>query len=64
MDVCCDVFGGEIVALITTITDYDSWRPNSEVVTTAEVLETLKANAEMSRHVAATKFQESHKATL
>jgi len=51
-------------ALIATVTDYDSWRPNSEVVTTAEVLKTLKSNAETSRHVAATILQELHEATL
>jgi 5'-methylthioadenosine phosphorylase len=51
-------------ALIATVTDYDSWRPNSEVVTTVEVLKTLKANAETSRHVAATILQELHEATL
>ncbi|KAH9012237.1 Methylthioadenosine phosphorylase [Lactarius deliciosus] len=51
-------------ALIATVTDYDSWRPNSEVVTTAEVFKTLKANAETSRHVAATILQELHEATL
>lgn len=67
MDMCCDVFGGVFLnsyALITPVTDYDSWGPNSEVVTTAEVLETLKAKAETSRHVAATKLQELHEATL
>jgi 5'-methylthioadenosine phosphorylase len=51
-------------ALIATVTDYDSWRPNSEVVTTAEVLKTLKANADTSRRVAATILQELHEATL
>jgi 5'-methylthioadenosine phosphorylase len=34
------------------------------VVTTVEVLKTLKANAETSRHVAATILQELHEATL
>jgi len=51
-------------ALIATVTDYDSWRPNSEVVTTAEVLKTLKSNAETSRHVAAAILQELHEAAL
>ncbi|KAI9433337.1 Methylthioadenosine phosphorylase [Lactarius indigo] len=51
-------------ALIATVTDYDSWRPNSEVVTTAEVFKTLKTNAETSRRVAATILQELHEATL
>ena len=51
-------------ALIATVTDYDSWRPNSEVVTTAEVFKNLKSNAETSRHVAATILQELHEATL
>ncbi|KAF9269867.1 Methylthioadenosine phosphorylase [Marasmius fiardii PR-910] len=49
-------------ALIATATDYDSWRPNSEVVTTAEVLKTLNANAATSRHVAATILEDLHQA--
>jgi len=51
-------------ALIATVTDYDSWRPNSEAVTASEVFKTLQANAETSRHVAATILQELHAATL
>ena len=47
-------------ALIATVTDYDSWRPHSEAVTTAEVFKTLKANAETSRHVAATVLEYLH----
>ena len=46
------------------MTDYDSWRPNSEAVTTAEVFKALKSNAETSRHVAATILQELHEAVL
>ncbi|KAI0051459.1 Methylthioadenosine phosphorylase [Auriscalpium vulgare] len=45
-------------ALIATATDYDSWRPHAEAVTAAEVFKTLKANAETSRHVAATILEE------
>jgi 5'-methylthioadenosine phosphorylase len=41
-------------ALIAIVTDYDSWRPHSEAVTAAEVFKMLTANAETSRHVAAT----------
>ncbi|KAF8148826.1 nucleoside phosphorylase domain-containing protein [Crassisporium funariophilum] len=41
-------------ALIATATDYDSWRPQSEAVTAAEVFKTLKDNADTSRLVAAT----------
>ncbi|KAG5649980.1 hypothetical protein H0H81_001231 [Sphagnurus paluster] len=40
-------------ALIATATDYDSWRPASAAVTAHDVLATLKANADTSRHVAA-----------
>lgn len=47
-------------ALIATVTDYDSWRPHSEAVTAAEVFKTLKANAETSRHVAATILEDLH----
>ena len=49
-------------ALIATVTDYDSWRPNAEAVTAAEVFRTLRANAETSRHVAGTILQELHAA--
>ncbi|KAH9987937.1 nucleoside phosphorylase domain-containing protein [Russula compacta] len=51
-------------ALIATVTDYDSWRPNTEVVTAAEVFKTLRENAETSRHVAGTILQELYAATL
>ncbi|KAF8345800.1 nucleoside phosphorylase domain-containing protein [Amanita rubescens] len=47
-------------ALIATATDYDSWRPHSDVVTAAEVFKTLQANADTSRHVAATVLDELH----
>ncbi|KAL0581443.1 S-methyl-5-thioadenosine phosphorylase [Marasmius crinis-equi] len=49
-------------ALIATATDYDSWRPHSEAVTTAEVFKTLQANADTSRHVAATILEDLHQA--
>jgi 5'-methylthioadenosine phosphorylase len=39
-------------ALIATATDYDSWREQEEAVTASEVFKTLKANADISRHVA------------
>ena len=51
-------------ALIATVTDYDSWRPNTDAVTAAEVFKTLRANAETSRHVAGTILQELHAAAL
>ncbi|KXN88363.1 S-methyl-5'-thioadenosine phosphorylase [Leucoagaricus sp. SymC.cos] len=41
-------------ALIATATDFDSWREQEEVVTAAEVLKTLKANADTARLVAET----------
>ena len=47
-------------ALIATATDYDSWRPHSEVVTASQVLQTLQANANTSRHVAAHILQDLH----
>jgi 5'-methylthioadenosine phosphorylase len=47
-------------ALIATSTDYDSWRPQSEAVTAADVFKTLKANADTSRLVAATVLEELH----
>jgi len=56
--------GDDSYALIATVTDYDSWRPNTKAVTAAEVLRTLRANAETSRHVAGTILQELHAATL
>ena len=49
-------------ALIATATDYDSWRPQSEAVTAAEVFKTLKENADTSRLVAATILDELHAA--
>jgi len=47
-------------ALIATATDYDSWRPQSEPVTAAEVFKTLKENADTSRLVAARVLEELH----
>ncbi|KAN0098060.1 S-methyl-5'-thioadenosine phosphorylase [Tylopilus felleus] len=47
-------------ALIATATDYDSWRPHSEVVTASQVVQTLQANANTSRHVAATILEDLH----
>ncbi|KAF8075738.1 nucleoside phosphorylase domain-containing protein [Lyophyllum atratum] len=47
-------------ALVATATDYDSWRPQSEAVTAAEVFKTLKANADTSRLVAATILEDLH----
>ncbi|PBL01666.1 purine and uridine phosphorylase [Armillaria gallica] len=49
-------------ALIATATDYDAWRPHSDTVTAAEVFETLKANADTSRLMAATVLDELHAA--
>ena len=45
-------------ALIATATDYDSWRPQSEAVTAAEVFKTLQTNADTSRLVAATVLED------
>ncbi|KIJ13896.1 S-methyl-5'-thioadenosine phosphorylase [Paxillus involutus ATCC 200175] len=47
-------------ALIATATDYDSWRPHSETVTASQVLQTLQANANCSRHVAASILEDLH----
>lgn len=47
-------------ALIATATDYDSWRPHSDVVTASQVLQTLQANADTSRHVAAAILEDLH----
>ncbi|KAI0282443.1 Methylthioadenosine phosphorylase [Russula brevipes] len=47
-----------------TVTDYDSWRPNTDAVTAAEVFKTLRENVETSRHVAGTILQELHAAVL
>ncbi|ESK91887.1 multicopy enhancer of uas2 [Moniliophthora roreri MCA 2997] len=49
-------------ALIATATDYDAWRPHSETVTAAEIFKTLKANADTSRHVAASILDDLHQA--
>ncbi|KZT23222.1 Methylthioadenosine phosphorylase [Neolentinus lepideus HHB14362 ss-1] len=49
-------------ALIATATDYDSWRPHEGAVTAAEVFKVLQANANTSRHVAATILEEMHAA--
>ncbi|TRM69231.1 nucleoside phosphorylase domain-containing protein [Schizophyllum amplum] len=49
-------------ALVATATDYDAWRPHTGTVTAAEVFKTLSANAETSRHVAATILDEIHNA--
>ena len=49
-------------ALIATATDYDSWRPNTESVTAAEVFKTLQSNADTSRHVAAKILEDLHDA--
>lgn len=49
-------------ALIATATDYDSWRPNTEAVTAAEVFKTLRTNADTSRHVAAKILEDLHDA--
>lgn len=46
------------------MTDYDSWRPNADAVTAAEVFKTLRENAETARHVAATILQELHATVL
>ena len=49
-------------ALIATATDYDSWRPNTEAVTAADVFKTLQSNADTSRHVAAQILEDLHDA--
>jgi len=49
-------------ALIATATDYDSWRPHEEAVTVAEVFQTLKANADAARLVAAKVLEALHRA--
>ncbi|KIK77876.1 hypothetical protein PAXRUDRAFT_834819 [Paxillus rubicundulus Ve08.2h10] len=51
-------------ALIATATDYDSWRPHSETVTASQVLQTLQANANHSRHVAASILEDLHLAAV
>lgn len=53
-------FLGYRYALIATATDYDSWRPHSDVVTASQVLQTLQANADTSRHVAAAILEDLH----
>jgi 5'-methylthioadenosine phosphorylase len=50
-------------ALIATATDYDSWRPQNEAVTAAEIFKTLKQNADTSRHVAAAVLEDLVKET-
>lgn len=57
-------FASYSYALVATATDYDSWRPHSASVTAAEVFKTLKANADTSRHVAATILEELHQEAL
>ena len=49
-------------ALVATATDYDSWRPNTDAVTAAEVFKTLQSNADTSRHVAAKILEDLHDA--
>lgn len=49
-------------ALIATATDYDSWRPHTEMVTAAEIFKTLQSNADTSRHVAAKILGDLHDA--
>lgn len=49
-------------ALVATATDYDSWRPNTEAVTAADVFKTLRSNADTSRHVAAKILEDLHDA--
>jgi len=51
-------------ALIATATDYDSWRPHSEAVTASQVFQTLQANANTSRHVAAAILEDLHLAAM
>ena len=51
-------------ALIASATDYDSWRPHAEAVTVTQVHETLKANAETARHIAASVLEDLHLATV
>lgn len=51
-------------ALVASATDYDSWRPHSEAVTVTHVHDTLKANAETARHVAASVLGDLHLAAI
>ncbi|KAI6155904.1 nucleoside phosphorylase domain-containing protein [Pisolithus tinctorius] len=51
-------------ALIATATDYDSWRPHSEVVTATQVVQTLRANADTAKFVAASILEDLHVAAL
>ncbi|KAG8947268.1 S-methyl-5-thioadenosine phosphorylase [Tulasnella sp. 424] len=51
-------------ALIATSTDYDSWRVGEEPVTVAEVIKTLKTNADTSRKVAAALIEDVSNALL
>ncbi|KDQ14573.1 hypothetical protein BOTBODRAFT_66158 [Botryobasidium botryosum FD-172 SS1] len=48
--------------LIATATDYDAWRVSETPVTVAEVVKTLRANADASRHVTVTILEDLHKA--
>ena len=48
--------------MIATATDYDSWRPQCDAVTTHDVLATLSANATTCRLVAASILHELHTA--
>lgn len=50
--------------MIATATDYDSWRVGEEPVTVAEVIKTLKANADASRKVAAALIEDVSDALL
>ena len=47
-------------ALVATATDYDSWRPDSDSVTAAEVFKTLKAHADTSRLVISAILEDLH----
>ncbi|KAL4067198.1 nucleoside phosphorylase domain-containing protein [Scleroderma yunnanense] len=51
-------------AMIASATDYDSWRSHSEAVTTTQVIETLKANADIARHIAASVLEDLHLAAV
>jgi len=48
--------------LIATATDYDCWRVNETPVTVLEVVKTLRANADASRHVTEHILEEVHAA--
>lgn len=57
-----DDFVGYSYVLIATATDYDCWRVNETPVTVFEVVKTLRANADASRHVTETILEEVHAA--